>query len=219
MKPEDIKKLVKEETTRQINEQLKKDVYTNFKTPRHVHNGKDAPKIHQADIVAGRNALGSISMEESKRYTLGLTFNPTQMLFFGVATGPGGERVQIASCAKFGPGYYFQPESSDSVTTGGTEQNVIQGGSWLWTDNGVTVFRSRAIEGHLVNIDNVAGDIVARATIPNLSTQASLSYGDGLAPVTNLYGDRSTKGYGNGFVYVDVTLETDWDISATFIVS
>lgn len=85
--------------------------------------------------------------------------------------------------------------------------------------NGTTTFRSRAIEGHLVNIDDVGGTIVARATIPNLSTQASLAYSSGTAPVTGNYGDRSTKGYGNGFVYVDVTLAGGWYISATFIVS
>lgn len=211
--------MIQSEVKRVLAEESKKTRYDNFKTPRHEHNGKDSPRIHQWDVIPGNSAVGSIDLENNQRYTLGLTFNPTQMIFTGVAVGPSGERVQVFSVARFGTGYYFQPESTSSVTQGGTEVNVVQGGSWLWTDNGTTTFRSRAIEGHLVNIDDVGGTIVARATIPNLSTQASLAYSSGTAPVTGNYGDRSTKGYGNGFVYVDVTLAGGWYISATFIVS
>lgn len=193
--------------------------WSSFDIPKHTHNGKDSPSISQADVIPGRSAIGSLTMENNQRYKLGLTFNPTQLLLFGVAVGPNGERVQIASSARFGTSYYFQPESTSSVTQGGPEYNVVQGGSWLWTDNGTTTFRSRAVEGHLTNIDDVGETIVVRATIPNLSTQASLVYGNNPGPVTNNYGDRSTKGYGNGYVYVDVTLSSGWSITATFIVS
>lgn len=220
MNKNEIKQMIREEAEKVVDARFKSGQYKNFQTPRHVHNGSDAPKISQSHIIPNRNAVGSIEMASNQRYTLGLTFNPTQLLFFGVALNSGtGERVQIASAAHFGTSFYFQPESTSMVTQGGVEQNVVQGGSWLWTDNGTTTFRSRAIEGHLTNIDDVGGTIVARATIPNLSTQASLTYTDGTAPVTGLYGDRSTKGYGEGFVFVDVTLASGWEIAATFIVS
>ena len=212
--------MIRDEAERIFEQKMKSIQYGNFATPRHVHNGSDSPKISQSHIIPNRNAVGSIEMSSSQRYTLGLTFNPTQLLFFGVALNSGtGERVQIASAAHFGKSFYFQPDSTSQVTQGGVKQNVLHGGSWLWTDNGTTTFRSRAIEGHLTNIDDVGGTIVARATIPNLSTQASLSYTDGTAPITGQYGDRSTKGYGEGFVYVDVTLSSGWEIAATFIVS
>lgn len=212
--------MIRDEAEKIFDKKMKAFKFGNFDTPRHVHNGSDAPKISQAYIIPNQNAVGSIEMATSQRYTLGLTFNPTQLLFFGVALNSStGERVQIASAAHFGKSFYFQPASISRVTQGGVEQNVVQGGSWLWTDNGTTTFRSRAIEGHLTNIDDVGGTIVARATIPNTSTQASLAYTDGTAPITGQYGDRSTKGYGDGFVFVDVTLATGWEIAATFIVS
>jgi hypothetical protein len=216
---EQLRKEMRDMVTEMFETKANESRFAAFEVPKHVHNGKDAPRINQGDLIPNTHAIGSLDMENNQRYKLGLTFNPTQMLFFGVAVGPSGERVQISSAAKFGESYYFQPESTSSVTQGGTIQNVVQGGSWLWTVNGGTTFRSRAIEGHLVNIDSDGVTIVARATIPNLSTQASLAYGNGLAPVSNEYGDRSTKGYGDGFVYVDVTLAAGWYISATFIVS
>ena len=226
MEPNEIEEL-KEELRKEAEDiaeevyerKMKERTFKAFEVPKHQHNGKDAPRIKQSDIVPNNSAIGSLDMENNQRYTLGLTFNPTQMIFVGVAVGPAGERVQISSVARFGTSYYFQPRSTSSVAEGGDIQNVVQGGSWLWTDNGTTTFRSRAIEGHLVNIDDVGGTIVARATIPNLSTQASLAYGNIPGPVTNEYGGRSTRGYGNGFVYVDVTLATGWYITATFIVS
>lgn len=213
--------MTQREVEAMIDAKLKKAQFTSFQIPRHEHNGTDAPRVHQWDIVPGTSAVGSITMASNQRYKLGLTFNPTQLLFFGLARGGSGERVQVSSAAKFGEGYYFTPVSSSSVTQGTSEYNVVQGGSWLWTENGGTVFGSRAIEGHLVNVDDFAGsgDIVARATIPNLSTQASLDYADGKAPIGDSYGLRSSKGYGEGFVYVDVTVASGWSIIGTFIVS
>jgi len=220
MEKAEIQKLIKEETDKAIAKKMKELQFENFKTPRHEHNGKDAPKINQANIMSGNSAVGSITMASSQRYTLGLTFNPTQMLFFGVAYSLStGARVQLAASARFGKGYYFQTQSGSSVTEGGIELNVVQGGSYFYADNGTTIFRSEATEGNLVNATDPTGGVVARATIPNLSTQASLAYPDGTAPITGKYGDRSTKGYGNGYVYIDVSLTGDWAIAATFIVS
>ena len=211
----DIRRIAKET----FDKELKNIKWSNFDTPRHVHNGKDAPRVNDADVVVGRSALGSIEMNNSRRYKLGLTFNPKQMLFLGVATGPAGERVQINSMARFGTGYYFQPQSDNSVTEGGLELNVVQGGNWFMSDNGTTNFRASVTEGHLANATGFGGAVDVRATIPNLSTQASLVYPDGKAPVTDNYGDRSTRGWGNGFVYVDVTLTSGWTLFATFVVS
>jgi len=211
----DIRRIAKET----LDKELKNIKWSNFDTPRHVHNGKDAPRVNDADVVVGRSALGSIEMNNSRRYKLGLTFNPKQMLFLGVATGPAGERVQINSVARFGTGYYFQPQSDNSVTEGGLELNVVQGGNWFMADNGTSNFRASVTEGHLANATGYGGAVDVRATIPNLSTQASLSYPSGEAPITDNYGDRSTRGWGNGFVYVDVTLTAGWTLFATFVVS
>lgn len=219
MTEQQIQKMIDEAVEKAMTKTSKKSQYGNFVTPRHIHNGKDAPKINQADVVPGRSTIGSLTMSSNQRYTLGLTFNPTQLIFLGVATGPNAERVQINSVARFGTGYYLQPQSGSVVTEGGVEQNVIQGGNWFMADNGTTNFRASVTEGHLANATDFSGDVAVRATIPNLSTQASLSYTDGEAPISGFYGDRSTKGWGNGFVYVDVTLKSGWSLFATFIVS
>jgi len=220
MNPEQIKKMIQEESAKVFDQKMKSVEFQNFKTPRHEHNGKDAPRINQADIASGKSAVGSITMSSNQRYTLGLTFNPSQLLFFGVAYNTStGERVNLTACARFGTSYYFQPQSGSSAREGGIALNVVQGGNYFYADNGTTTFRAAATEGHLANATDTTGGVVARAKIQNLSTQASLDYPDGTAPITGKYGDRSTTGYGNGFVYVDVTLSSGWAIAATFIVS
>lgn len=53
--------------------------------PNHIHNGIDAPKINQENIIPSIRASGSITFARTAQYTLGITFNPTSVLFYGVA--------------------------------------------------------------------------------------------------------------------------------------
>jgi len=241
--------------------------------PLHEHNGLDANKISQANIVPSLRASGSITMAtDDTRYELGSSFNPTSVWFYGTAvrtnttftvtsanatagavytnsgdtfivmqtisggttlitggdgasssgtltkqSGTGdatisfssrteaiGIRCHIVGNAQLGPTYYFQPQSSTSVKTGGPLQNVIQSSSALIIDSSVSVPVVRVIvsEGHLVSVEYPSGTVVARATIPT---------------DTNI--PQTSKGYGPGVVYVDVDLAAGWQIIGNFVVT
>lgn len=53
--------------------------------PYHTHNGIDSPAVSQNYVVPGTRAMGSITFAQTARYTLGITFNPSSILFYGVA--------------------------------------------------------------------------------------------------------------------------------------
>lgn len=169
--------------------------------PLHIHNGVDTPKIPQSSIIPNLRALGSITMStDGTRYSLGLTFTPTQVWFLGNAIHrTGGSidiRAQVQGTAQIGPSYFFQPHSATAVTAGSNIHPVVQGSSYFLVDSStspVTV-RTAASEDHLVSVNYPTSvDIAARATVPD-------NWG------------------GNGELFVDVTLGTDWEINGTFIV-
>lgn len=180
------------------------------RVPLHIHNGVDTPRIPQDSVIPNLRASGSITMAtDDTRYRLGITFAPRAVSFNGIAIHRTGGtidiRVHINGDAQLGPSYYFQPQSGTSVITGGPIYNVIQSSNALLIDSSVNppVVRAIVSEGHLVSVEY--GGVVARATIPNLST----GVGDGL----------TDKGYGEGYVFVDVTLADDWEIIGNFVVT
>lgn len=182
----------------------------------HTHNGFDSPKIPQTNIIPSLRASGSIAMSTTDtRYTLGLPFNPSMVQFYGNVVHyaiPGDPtsidiRAFVYGTACLGPSYYFQPQSGTSVAVGGPIQNVIQSCSSLLTsESALTNFTAIVSEGHLIRVQNALGTIVASATVP------SLSYREGWSSFTD-------KGYGAGYVFVDVTLEADWHINGNFVVT
>lgn len=181
--------------------------------PFHTHDGIASPKIPAANVVPSLRASGNITMSTTgTRYKLGLPFNPSMLQFYGNVvhySAPGNPdiRASVYGTACFGPSYYFQPESATSVTVGGPIQNVIQSSSMLLTsESALTNFVALSSEGHLIRVQNALGTLVASATIPNLSTQEAWS-------------DLTDKGYGPGYVFVDVTLDTDWEINGNFVVT
>lgn len=56
--------------------------------PQHAHTGKggDAQNINQNDITPKIRSGGRITMAHVGTYNLGITFNPTQVLFYGAVT-------------------------------------------------------------------------------------------------------------------------------------
>ena len=180
------------------------------RVPLHIHNGVDTPMIPQSSVIPNLRATGSITMAtDGTRYRLGLTFTPRAVSFNGIAIHRTGGTIDIRAHvngdSQLGPSYYFQPQSGTSVITGGPLYNVIQSSNALLIDSSTSPVTVRAIvsEGHLVSVEY--GGVVARATIPNLST----GVGDGL----------TGKGYGEGYVFVDVTLAADWEIIGNFVVT
>lgn len=61
------------------------DQFAVSQTPFHTHNGQDSQKISQSNIVAGTRASGNITFAQSTNYRLGITFNPTNIMFYGSA--------------------------------------------------------------------------------------------------------------------------------------
>jgi len=184
--------------------------------PLHEHNGFDSNKISQANVTPALRASGNITMRTTEtRYTLGLPFNPTMLTFYGNVVHYDTPfdpttiniRAFVYGSACLGPSYYFQPQSGTSVKTGGPIQNVIQSNASLLTsESALTNFTAVASEGHLVRVTNALGTIVASATIPNISY---------LEPWSEL----TDKGYGPGYIFVDVTLDDGWEINGNFVVT
>jgi hypothetical protein len=179
------------------------------KVPLHTHNGLDAPFIPGNNVVPGLRASGSITMAtDGATYELGAPFKPSSVWFYGTAIHrTGGSidiRCTIVGNAQLGPTYYFQPQSSTSVKTGGPLQNVIQSSSALLIDSSTSPLTIRAIvsEGHLVSVEYPPATVVARATIPTS---------------TNI--PQTSKGYTGGIVFVEVELAADWEIIGNFVVT
>ncbi len=125
--------------------------------PRHVHNGTDSPNVSQKDIVPNIRVLGDINMDTNNRvYTLGITFNPTSLLFLGACTDTpvSNNRAIIIGNAQLGKTRLFQASTSSSVTTGGALQNLIQASTQFWSiGSGTHVWTSQT---YLADINGAA---------------------------------------------------------------
>lgn len=200
------------------NENAKK--YGVAKVPLHRHNGFDSPQISQENVTPSLRASGSISLAtDGQQYKLNLTGAPTNILFYGNAVhrtaGTVDVRAQVIGSADLGPSYFFQPESTSTVSPSDTIGNIIQSGSYLLSETTTPQVNTSVTEGHLVQViytgsigTKLTGNIVAQITIPNPWTKG-LDAGF----------DYSTKGYGPGYVFFDVDLAPDWEINGNFVVS
>lgn len=190
-----------EEKMRQIAKQVYAesqsiDRIASMNTSSHNHNGIDSPRISQANIVPGIRASGSITFAQSTLYTLGLTFNPTSILFYGIAVNNNASSPTIrAHCvgnAQLGASFYFQPLSATSVTIGGPTQEMIQSSTTFLVDSSTSPVTVRATvdEGHLVDVEY--GGILARATIVSV---------------------------GGGSIVIDVSVASTWQIIGNYVVT
>ncbi len=184
-----IRQIVRDE----IRNQNSKSRFNLGGVQRHVHNGLDAPKINQSNVVPGLRAEGAVTFAAAAVYKLGLTFNPTSVLIHGNVfnTGGGGERFIIVGNAQFGPSFYFQPGTSRSTVLGGPQQNIIQSTTYFGVDVG-GILHTLVDEGHIVDVF-YGGHIYARATI---------------------------IGFDSSAIYVQVdNLETGWEINLSWTVT
>lgn len=190
------------------------------KVPLHKHNGLDSPQISQSNIVPTLRASGSIKLAtDGQQYTINLTGSPSHILFYGNAVhrtaGTVDVRTQVIGSAELGPSYFFQPESTTTTSPSDVIGNVIQSGSYLLVETTTPQVNTSATEGHLVQViytgsigTKLTDNIVAQITIPNPWTKG-LDAGF----------DYSNKGYGLGYIYLDVDLATNWEINGNFVVS
>lgn len=179
----------------------------------HIHNGLDSPKIPQSSIIPVPRGSGSVKLAtDGTEYTINLTGNPTQVLFYGNAVhrtlGAVDIRANLVGSAQLGPSYYFQPKNTSSVSPSNEIGNVIQSGQMFLLDLPGSICLTVATEGHLASVFYPDGaTLVARMTIPNPWTVASAAF------------QRSTKGYGEGYVLIDVFLATGWEINGNFVIT
>lgn len=205
---QDLKAQLRKEfrdTAEEIFESKTKDLqFSSFDTPNHAHNGKDALKVSQRDVIPGDAAAGRIEFATSgRRYEIKLTFNPTQVLFNGVATDDT-DVAMISGCARLTPGgYYLQPESPGSVRPG-IPFPVVQNSTCVW---GGTFASAPASEGHIARAQR-SGTIYASLTIPGGG------FNENGFPLS-----VTDRPYKNGILYLDFYCDTGWYIIGNLTIS
>lgn len=196
-----IQAMVQKEA-RDIAKQVYKEEGTQYgvaSVPFHIHNGADAPRVNTSNLEYGPRANGLVTMATNgTNYRLGLNFNAHAVQFYGIAYRDNGgidKRAHVIGNAQLGDNYVFEAQSSTSVKTGGTRKSVIQGCSSITVDS----------SGSPPTVAVYASEL-------NLIYVVQPGTGDPVAI------GRVTD-YGRSFVTVNVTLETDWEIVGTFVVT
>lgn len=185
-------------------DKMKQGQWASFQIPRHEHNGKDSTQIKQRDILPGEAAAGRIEFATSgRRYEIKLTFNPTQVLFNGVASN-NTDVAMISGCARLTTGgYYLQPDTPSSVQPG-NPYPVVQNSTCVW---GGTFASAPTSEGHIARAQR-SGTIYASLTIP----------GGGFNE-NGFVLSQSDKPYKDGILYLDFYCETGWYIIGNLTIS
>lgn len=201
---EQLRKEFRDTATEIFDTRAKEQKFSSFDTTNHEHNGKDTKRIKQRDIIPGDAAAGRITFETTgRRYEIKLTFNPTQVLFNGVASD-GTDVAMISGCARLTPGgYYLQPLSPSSVRPGETYP-VVQNSTCVW---GGTFASAPASEGHIARAQR-SGTIYASLTIPGGG------FNENGFPLSS-----TDKPYKNGVLYLDFYCATNWFIIGNFTIS
>ena len=199
-----LQKMIRDEATKIFDQKMKSNQYSNFTTPRHVHNGKDAPRISQLDIIPAAAAGGRIEFATTgRRYEIKLTFNPTQVLFNGVATNDT-DVAMIVGCARFtNDGFYLQPDTPSSVQPG-PPYPVVQNSTCVWAG---TFASAPTSEGHIARAQR-SGTIYAGLTIP----------GGGFSE-NGFTESPQDRPYKNGILYLDCYLATGYYIIGNLMIS
>ena len=86
---------------------------------RHIHNGQDAPKISQNNVIPSGCVTGTITFAHVGTFLLKLnnSFTPSRIDIHGTVTGSGG-KFMVTGLAILNPAFEFQPGTSSSVITG-----------------------------------------------------------------------------------------------------
>lgn len=171
-----IRRIVRDEMARAANS----NQFQVQSLPYHVHNGSDAPRIPQNNIIPGPAISGSITMSSVTTYTLNLngTFTPSLVTAYGNVVGSGSEKYITYGTANLSTSFYFQPLSNTSVLTGNIQYPFVdpnlqvtvpmQNAVYFGTD-GTTHHTLVGTGGHIVDVAYPAATIHARATVTEFS--------------------------------------------------
>lgn len=169
MDDQNIRKIAREE----IQKNLNRDRFGYSIIPGHHHNGLDAPKLIEEDIVPNPVIIGSIEFASQAEYTLNLnsTFTPREIIAYSNVVGPSGERFMSTGSAYLTPAFYLQPGGSRSVVTGDLQYPFqdypAQTSVYFGTDSGGT-HRTLVSEFAIVSIF-YGGTSYAQMKIKNFS--------------------------------------------------
>ncbi len=183
----------------------------NFRSiPFHIHDGKGSEQIQESNVIPSLSASGSLTMRAEDIYTLkfNASFTPRSVFATGNAQVIGGatDRYTFIGTAQLGPSFYFQPETTRSVITGGPQYpftdpnnpeygtNVpMQSCSYWGSESNGGARHTLASNFHIIDIQYPTGTSHARATIIDFS-KTSIT------------------------IAVE-TLDSGWEINANFVVS
>ena len=152
MNEQDIRRIVQDEMSRNYRS-------GNPLVPPHQHNRVDNLPISQVNVIPGIRTSGSITFAHIGDYTLniGVNPNPTLILCYGIVINAKPptqtRRVFTFGSAQLGPSYSLQPQSADSVKTGGPLQSLIQSSSYISVDNTGNV-KALTDGFHLVDVED-----------------------------------------------------------------
>lgn len=170
----------------------------------HHHNGVDAPKIREENIIPSTSITGFVSFAQATTYTINLnaSFTPKMITAYGIVTGSYGgnqTRVMTYGTALLTPSFYLQADT-DTVVNTGTLQfpfngKPAQSSSFISvTRGGTSDFYAGVTEDHLVSVNfPTSSTIQARLTVVDFSKTA---------------------------ITIEVpTLSSGWEITLNFVIS
>lgn len=173
--------------------------------PRHAHNGIDSVQIKQSDIIPSVSVSGNISFASSDEYTIYLnsSFTPSSILVYGNVTGASTGRYVTMGSANLGPSFYLQPDTTRTTVTGTIEYPFadpnldpvttvpLQSSIYFGAESAGGAMHTLSSEGHVVNVF-YGSTIYARATITTFS---------------------------RGFIKIQTTIASGWEINANFVIT
>jgi hypothetical protein len=110
-----------------VDDEIQKKLFQLPKLPPHKHNGTDNIKIPADGVIPSTGAIGLIKFARAATYTLYFTSqNPTRIDVNGFALNAGVTSYgMIVGNAILKPAYYFQPNNTSSVRTGGLLYPIV----------------------------------------------------------------------------------------------
>ena len=125
-----IEKIAADKAAETTNQILKDSQYEVKPVQDHRHNGIDSNQITQSDVIPGLRTGGSVTFAtDATTYTLGTNFNPSGVLFTGVAVRYNSTFTVTAANATEGAVYTNNSKSFVVVATIAGGVTLIMGGT------------------------------------------------------------------------------------------
>ena len=178
-----------------FNENSQGGQYSVYPTSLHTHNGTDSLKINQNDILPGtRINSGSVAFSQQTRYTLGITFNPTRIDFFGNAIGANLVFTVTAANATAGATYTNNSSTftvlttiagaTTLVTTSGSGNPASSGTLTKATGTGDATITFSSVTTNTVRVNLSGGALLGGSYYFQPSTSTSVTTADTIQNIT-----------------------------------